>query len=96
MSIELPLKRYYCGSDSEGSDNEGTDTKHELGGTVGANGEGSDNEDHTVAFRQSPRTNHTKRKHEEASEQPKEFQSGQPSEFRRLRVRLTTPRDGCG
>ena len=62
MPIELPLKRDYCGSDSEGSDNEGTDTKHELGGTVGANGEGSDNEDHTVAFRQSPRTNRTKRK----------------------------------
>ena len=55
VPIELPLKRDYCGSDSEGSDNE------ELGDAVGANGEGSDNEDRTVAFRQSPRTNCTKR-----------------------------------
>ena len=57
VPIELPLKRDYCGSDSEGSDIEGsdiegTDTEHELDGT----------EDHTVAFRQSPRTNRTKRK----------------------------------
>ena len=61
VPIELPLKRDYCGSDSEGSDNEGAGAEHELGDTVGANGEGSDNEDRTVAFRQSPRTNCTKR-----------------------------------
>ena len=69
VPIELPLKRDYCGSDSGGSDIEGTDTEHELDGT----------EDHTVAFRQSPRTNRAKRKR---AASPKNLKAASPKNLK--------------